>query len=169
MTKLNHSSTDFTDYCVEFYSNKLECFMTKFNHSSTEFIDETLNQTFCWEEQDSHPITTKNKSSQSTLRAAAAGISTSLAGTFSVNEHTRRASRKAGEMFCHSDKHLLSLTQCRRVVLKLLLSVQSTPKSDYIRAENKVQSIPQAMKYCTQNIKPNLFQNIYHKNYSQQT
>ena len=65
MTKLNHSSTDFTDYCVKFYSNKLECFMTKFNHSSTEFIDETLNQTLCWVEQDSHPITTKNKSSHS--------------------------------------------------------------------------------------------------------
>lgn len=79
----------------------------------------------------------KQKFTQSTLSAAAAGISTSLAGTFSVNEHTSRASRKALA-------HTMS-PWCSKVG-----AFSPVNAKDHIRAENKLQSIPQAMKHCTQ-------------------
>ena len=138
MTKLNHSSTDVIVCCVKFYSNRLECFLTKLNHSSTEFTDETLNKTLCWEEQGSHPITTQNKSSHSQhwVRPPLASVQAWLA-LFSVNEHTSRASRKALA-------HTMS-PWCSKVG-----AFSPVNAKDHIRAENKLQSIPQAMKHCTQ-------------------
>lgn len=114
MTKLNHSSTDVIVCCVKFYSNRLECFLTKLNHSSTEFTDETLNKTLCWEEQGSHPITTQNKSSHSQhwVRPPLASVQAWLALFLLMSTRAEQAGK-------------LSLTQCRRGVLKLVLSVQS--------------------------------------------
>ena len=39
--------------------------MTKFIHSSTERVNAKQNQTLCWADQSTHPMTPKNKSLQS--------------------------------------------------------------------------------------------------------
>ena len=39
--------------------------MTKFIHSSTELVNAKQNQTLCWADQSTHPMTPKNKSLQS--------------------------------------------------------------------------------------------------------